>query len=107
MSLTEYPRVVTGSVRIAGEQVEVVGGEGRNRTLTVASFEKRKSLTSTQILNDSEPIRRSCQCKAILHYPRTILALSLQYPFTIRLLELLLEVRAGVAVFRPSVEPAR
>jgi hypothetical protein len=73
---------------------ENYGGEGRNRTLTAASFEKRKSLTSTQILNGSKPIRLSCQFQAILHYPRTTLELSLQYPFTIPLLEILLEVRS-------------
>ena len=69
-----------------------VGGEGRNRTLTVASFEKRKSLTSTQILNDPKHINAFRIGNAILHYPRTILELSLQYPFTIRLLEVIDEV---------------
>ena len=70
--------------------LEETGGEGRNHTLTFDSFQKRKSLTSTQILKASKAIRRSCQFQAILHYPGTILQLSLQYLFTIPLLEILL-----------------
>ena len=42
------------------------------QTLTVASFEKRKPLTSTQILNDSKDTRPFGLRNPILHYPRTI-----------------------------------
>jgi len=57
------------------------------RTLTATSFEKRKSLTSTQILNNTWRIRHLCQRNAFLHNPRTIPELPLQYSFTIPLLE--------------------